>query len=255
MKKEIDYEKRIKICKLLGADIFKDVVLQAERIKYKVIKKFFPNYIKHVDKYIDKKMKKLLKKAKTEEEKKNIKENSRRQKLAARKEINWEQNRNYHIDSNRPTEVLEYLNFNKRVHESGMLFNIVALTVLSTLVTMEIIPAIALTLMFGEATSLFINFQCVNLQNLNIYRIKKDEDKIKRIENKTNERNIRRYSKGAEAIGRALQSTYEIPTAEQVVQKIESKEETEQLLNMIRAARMAKTRVAQQNNLLYQSTQ
>lgn len=247
MKKEINYEQRIRLCKLLGADIFKDVVFQVERIKFKIIKKFFPNYIKYVDKYIDNKTKKILKKAKTNEEKKQIRENSRRQKLAARKELNWEQNRNYHLDSNRPTEIIEYLNWNKQVHISGMLFNIGALTGLAVATVAGIAPAIALTLMLGEAASLFINFQCVNLQNLNIYRIKKDEEKLQRIESKTNERNIRRYAKGAEAVGRTLQKTHEIPTTEQVVENVQSKEEVEQLLSMIRATRAAKEKAAQQN--------
>ena len=64
--------------------------------------------------------KKELKKAKTPEERKYIVEHYRRQKMLMRKEFHREQNRNYHMDLDRPTEMLAYLEYNKRVHMNGL---------------------------------------------------------------------------------------------------------------------------------------
>lgn len=252
MRKEIDYEKKIKTCQLLGADKFKNVVLSVERMKYKIIKKLFPNYIKYVDKIIDKRVKNRIKRLKsqhklTPKQETDILSDGRNQKLLARKEINWEQNRNYHIDINRPTEILGYLNWNKDVHKKGMIANIGLLTGLSCVLAAGFNPPVIVPLIFGELAALFINFQCVNLQNINIYRIKKNESRIKRLEQKTNQRNIERYGTGARVIGRCLEKSPAIPTVEEVVDNIQTKEELEQLLKLVKATRQAQSKAHEQN--------
>ena len=65
--------------------------------------------------------KKLLRKAKTEEQKKKVIENVKLAKMAMRKELIEEKNRNYHIDNNRPTEIKKYLLWNKQVHKTGLI--------------------------------------------------------------------------------------------------------------------------------------
>ena len=44
-----------------------------------------------------------------------------------------------------------------------------------------------------ELASTFINFQCVNIQNCNIYRFKQKEEKLKKIEETRAKTNIRKY--------------------------------------------------------------
>ena len=101
--------RKIKLYEKLGAEKFQKIVFAVERAKFKIIKKCFPNFLKFYDKQCDKEEEKLLKKAKTEEEKKEIRKNIKFSKMAVRKELNQEKNRNYHMDPNRPTEIYKYL--------------------------------------------------------------------------------------------------------------------------------------------------
>ena len=101
----VDYKKKIELCEKLGANKFQKVVFKVEELKYKVIKTFFPRYIEWYDKLCDRKKKKELKKAKTKEEQKKIIDHYRMQKMIMRKEFHREQNRNYHMDPNKPTEI------------------------------------------------------------------------------------------------------------------------------------------------------
>ena len=83
-------EKKLKYYEKLGALKFQKVVLKVEEIKFKTLKKFFPNFIVYFDKYCDIKKKFLLKKAKSKSEKKSIIQSVKITKLAMRKELNTE---------------------------------------------------------------------------------------------------------------------------------------------------------------------
>ena len=48
------YNKKIKLYERLGAEKFQDLVFVVEKIKFKIIKKFFPNIEKWFDKRCDK---------------------------------------------------------------------------------------------------------------------------------------------------------------------------------------------------------
>ena len=135
-----EYKRKIALCDKLGAKKFQHVVLKVEELKIKVIKKIFPRYMEHFDKYCDKNRDKALKKAKTEEERNEIIKNYRNQKIAMRKEFNREQNRNYHMDENKPTEFLYYLNWNKSVHKKGLIRNAILLAALSGGLALGIFP-------------------------------------------------------------------------------------------------------------------
>lgn len=65
---ENNYKKKIKLCEKLGALKFQKAVFKIEEIKYKLIKKLFPNYIKYIDLIINFNRNLKLKKAKTKEE-------------------------------------------------------------------------------------------------------------------------------------------------------------------------------------------
>ena len=53
VEEKIDYNKKIELCKKLGADKFQKVVFKAEELKFKFIRRFIPRYIEHMDKLYD----------------------------------------------------------------------------------------------------------------------------------------------------------------------------------------------------------
>ena len=203
-------------------------------MKYKFIKTFIPKYIEWNDKLCDKNKNKELKKAKTEEERKYIIDHYRRQKMLMRKEFNREENRNYHIDPNKPTEILHYLQWNKAIHQKGMIKNVIVIPCLIAASALGIWPTVVIPFLALELGALFINFQCVNIQNCNIYRYKLCEENMKKIEERKTRRNIEKYSEAGAAISRSMEKTEDIPTLTQVIDSIQTKEELEQLRRLVK---------------------
>ncbi len=225
------YAKEIKRCEKLGALRFQKVVFKVEEIKYQLLKKLWPNFLLFYDKQCYKRKRKLLKKAKTKEEQQKIINEIRHQKMAMRKEWHREQNRNYHMDMNKPTEMLFYLNWNKDVHKKGMIFNAISIPLL-TAATVIGIPA-AIPFLVEELVSAFVNFQCINIQNYNIYRFKEREETFKKMEDRKMASNIEKHGEAAHVIGKAMKKTEDIPTMAQIIDGIETKEQLEQLRSLI----------------------
>ena len=242
---EVDYKKKIKRCEKLGADKFQKVVFVVEQLKFKIIKKCFPNFIKRYDKSCDKKRDRALKKATTEEERKSIINYYRNQKMMVRKEFNREQNRNYHIDPNKPTEMLHYLNWNKKVHKKGMVKNAILIPVFGVASALGVWPAIPLLAM--EVGSLFINFQCVNIQNCNIYRYKEKEEAMKRLEERRTKKNIAEYREAASVVSKVMEETEDIPSLSKIIDRVQTKEEAEQLKALIQNTLAANQQARAQN--------
>lgn len=232
---EVDYKKKIKQCEKLGATTFQKVVFKVEEIKFKAIKKFFPKYLEWYDKFCDKFRDKKLKKATTELERKTIINTYRNQKLMMRKEFHREQNRNYHMDKNKPTEILNYLQWNKKVHVRGMIKNSIAIPCLAVAAGFGIAPFVTIPFLIAELGGLFINFQCVNIQNYNIYRYKQHEEQMKKLEARRTKRNIEKYSEAGAVITRSLRKTDDIPTFTEIIDNIETQEELEQLKALVKA--------------------
>lgn len=226
-----DNKKKIAICEKLGAERFQGVVFKAEDIKYKVLKTVFPNFIKHYDRVCNYKRDKQLKKLHSDTSKKEVIEKYRLQKLLMRKEIAREQNRNYHMDQNKPTEFIQYLNWNKDIHKRGLKKDAITIPILGIVALCGFTPAIPL--LIAEVGSAFINFQCINIQNYNIYRFKESEDILKKMETKRQERNIKNYSQGAKVIEKSLNETKEIPSMDDIINNIENKEQLVELRNMV----------------------
>ena len=229
-----DYKKKIELCEKLGANKFQKVVFKVEELKYKFIKTFLPNYTKWYDKLCDRQKRKDLKKVKTPEEKQQIIEHYRRQKMLMRKELNREQNRNYHMDMNKPTEMLHYLEWNKDVHMKGIIKNAIAIPCLAVATAFGLWPTVIIPFLALEVGSLFVNFQCVNIQNCNIYRYKLREEQLRRLEERRTKRNVEQYSEAGEAVSRCLEKTEDIPTFTQIIDSIQTKEELEQLRKLVR---------------------
>lgn len=242
-----NYDKKIELCKKLGADRFQKFVLKIEELKYKFLNKYFPGYINWYDKLCDKKRSKELKKAKTSDERKRIIDHYRTQKLLLRKEVNTKQNRNYHVNPNKPTEILSYLNWNKEIHMNGLIKNAIAIPCLVTATVAGLWPAVIVPFLVIELGSLFVNFQCVNIQNCNIYRYKKCEEQMIKLEQRRKKRNVEQYGEVGAAITRSMEKTDDIPSLSQVIESIQTKEELEQLKKLVQKT-LGANKVADQVN-------
>ena len=280
VEERIDYDKKIELCKKLGADKFQKVVFKAEELKFRFIRRFIPRYIEHMDKlydWIGKKELESSRKAKEKsqrireeakkrisrtisEEKKTkikkrankkllrlqskiipeevIKKNVQSNKILMRKEYHLSQNRNYHMDLDRPTEMLSYLEYNKRVHMNGLKRNAVFLPIFTGL---SIAFPIVTPLAAYELASTFINFQCVNIQNCNIYRFKQKEEQLKKIEETRTRTNIRKYGKVSSIVSKELAKTEDrLPTMDEIIASVGNDKEALAELRQLALSTMSK---------------
>ena len=222
-----EYNKKIKRYELLGAVKFQDVVFKVEKAKFFVIKKLFPNYIHFYDKLCDRQKKRLLKKAKTEEQKKKIIENAKFAKMAMRKELREEKNRNYHMDNNRPTEIKKYLLWNKQVHKTGLIKDGVIIALLIGGVLLQI-PGTKVFLI-AELLSAGINFECMNIQNYNLCRLERLEPALKKKEERIIKKQIEDYGEASEVIYKTIEKNDDLPSIDDIINNIKTKEQLEQL--------------------------
>ena len=288
VEERIDYDKKIELCKKLGADKFQKVVLKVEELKFKFIRRFIPKYIEHMDKLYDwigkkelESSKKSLKRYKrikedtlqrlsrtTSEEKKTrikkranrklkrikqsiipaevIKKNVQSNKILMRKEYYLSQNRNYHMDLDRPTEMLSYLEYNKRVHMNGLKRNAVFLPIFTGL---SIAFPIVTPLAAYELASTFINFQCVNIQNCNIYRYKKREEKFKKVEERRTQTNVRDYGNVSTIVSEKLKEKEdELPTIDEIIESVRNNPEARAELRKMAQRTMIKRETIKKNS-------
>ena len=230
-----DYSKKIKLCEKLGAKSFQKIVFFIEHIKFKTLKILFPNYINLHDKRCDSKRNKELNKVHSEITKKEIIDKYRNYKIIARKEINLEQNRNYHIDKNNPTGFINYLNWNKDIHVKGLITNFIAIPILTFGIVSNI--TILIPFLIFELISTFINFECINIQNYNIYRFKQKEETLKIFEQRNLDNKIKKYKEASNVIEKAKNETINIPSVDDIIRNISTKEQLTQLRNMITEAK------------------
>ena len=226
-----DLNKKMEICKKLGAVQFKKIVFIVEKIKFKALKKLVPNYLKYFDKHVDKLTKKRLKEAKTEEEKQIIIYKSKIDKMQERREFYQEENRNYHIRKENPTQIIKYLELNKKIHKNGLVGN--AIFGLLTIPGLIFGSKLALIFLVFEIIEAIINFECINLQNYNICRLTKVKDKIEKKEKAKIERDSVLYKEISEDIHKVVMEKDEIPTIDDILACADTPEKLEQLKQLL----------------------
>lgn len=222
---------KIKIYTLLGAEIFQKVVFQVEKIKYIILERFFPNSYEFLENVSDKNYINNQKNKHYEDPK------TRRehiiQKLKYRKELITSQNRNYHYNPESPTECIGYLKKNREIHKKGVISNIIlmliifiASNVLTSIPTIYIISGYLF-----EIFSLFINFECINLQNYNLERLENERtlELLKKKEVKKIENDLNNYRECSKVVSSKLMSGLKVPTVSEVAKEIKTKEQAEQL--------------------------
>ena len=221
---------KIKLCEMLGAKQFRKIVLLIEKIKYKIIDKYFPNitdwYIKNNNKYIINE----LKKCNNNHEKELIIKKYQKEILLFKKEIKEKQNRNYHIDINHPTKILMYIKNNKKIHINSLIVNLILLCI--NLIFLSNYTTIFNIINLIEIISIIINLECINLQNYHLYKIKEKTtyEKIQKIEEKQNDKNLKKYKNASIVINKAFKKTQNIPTIDDIINEIKTKEEAIELL-------------------------
>lgn len=231
----VDYKKKIRFCESLGASKFQKVVFKIEEVKWNTLKKFCPNFIHYYDKFCDFKMNRKLSKVHSENEKKKIKYICCKEKLLMRKEFNRKQNRNYHMDKNKPTEFMKYLKWNKQIHTKGLVMDLISIPILLGASFLGIYPA---SILLGyNIFSLFVNFQCINIQNCNIYRMMSCEERLIKMERIQYEHKMENYSEGIKVISNCMREKENIPTMDEIINNIQSKEQLEQLRGYVLATR------------------
>ena len=227
-----EYKKKLKRYEKLGALKFQKVVFLVEQAKFKIIKKCFPNFIHHFDKYCDWKKKTALKRAKTEKEQKQIIENTKLAKMAMRKELNEEKNRNYHMNPKRPTEIIQYLEWNKDVHKRGLISNAILVPIMIAGTIFHVPGAVALLII--ELLSAAVNFECINIQNYNLCRMRYMEPVLKKREEKTTEKSIEEFGQAAEVIHKSIEKSDSLPSFEEILDNIDNIEQLRQMRAMFK---------------------
>ena len=231
MAKEKDLDKQIELCKKLGATDFQKLVFLVEKIKFKVLKTLVPNYIKYFDKHVDRITNKKLKYANSEEERQAILYKAKMDKMQERREFNQEKNRNYHMHRENPTLIIKYLEKNKEIHTNGIIRNAIfgALMIPGVIIGSEL----ALILFLLELISAGINFECINLQNYNIARLTKIADKMKIREERRKVKDAETYKDVAKEIHEAVMEKDEIPSIDDILERVDTPEKLEQLKELL----------------------
>lgn len=226
------YKKELKKYERLGAVKFQKLVLQVEETKFKIMKKLFPNFIHWFDKYCDWKQKRALKGSKTDEERKKIKDQMKLAKMAMRKEWNEEKNRNYHINPKHPTEMIRFLEWNKDVHKRGLITNGILIPIIIAGIVFHIPGTIPL-LVF-ECLSAAVNFECINIQNYNLCRMRRIEPMLAKREEASIERDIEEFGEAAEVIHNSIEKSESLPSFDEIISNIDNIDQLRQMREMFK---------------------
>lgn len=183
-----------------------------EKVRKKV-KSINPKIIEFYDEYL--KEDDPLKGLEPDQKIKKLIELNKYSKMFMRKEYYQEKNRNYHMDSKKPTMIYEYLKWNKRIHVRGILRNLIAIP---TFITLSIAGlGFAPSLLIWELLSTVINFECINIQNYNICRYKISEKVLKRQEKRKTDESIKNYEKAQELIYKSMIKQDDLLTFDEII--------------------------------------
>lgn len=289
----------------LGAVKFQQVVFKVEDIKFKVLKKLCPNFIKHFDKYIDMKKKSQIKKIKKkaiqrdkieqehpkllklydkytisknrmknnldelkinlrkkvkatnpkllkfydeyfkmdnslkglepEEQIRKLEEMNKFSKMYMRKEFYREKNRNYHMDSKKPTEIYKYLEWNKKVHVKGITMDAVIIPILVGATILGV--PYALPLLLVESLSAGINFECINIQNYNMCRFKIAEKALKKQEERITAETIKNHGEASKVIYKSVSQNENLPSFSQIIENVNNIDQLRQMRELIKKSK------------------
>ena len=246
--KQVDYKKKMKLYEAFGAKRFKKIVMKVEKLRWTITKKVFPNSLSNYEKNSRKILEKKLAKTTSEKEKTAIINYYRRQILIARREYNNEKNRNYHMNLKSPTEIIQYLKYNKSIHQNALIRNFVIALAATGFIVSGVGTGIAIGIIGIQALCGLKNWQCINLQNYNICRFEAHKEALESAEKRRQSRNEAKYGEASKVIQKAFDNTNEqsrIPTVSEVVSAIDNPEQLRQMKNWIESIKS--THIAEVN--------
>lgn len=241
----------IRINELLGAKIFQKFVFKIENVKYDIIEKWMPNIDRKHSERCEKLLNKRLLNSTTEEEKKQLIHYYINERLTFRRELNLRENRNYHINIDNPSKFVSYIKNNRRIHVKGIVKNAILIAG-STVVLIygeNLLQTMGLVVLTYNSLEAFINFQCINLQNYNLKRFENSKDKLLKLAERRQQRDISLYSEISKVISNEFDDRNDIPSLEQIQSKITTKEELQQMRQLVLNNRPNVIAYPQKNNI------
>ncbi len=195
----------------------------------KKIKSFNPKILEFYDKYY--KNENILKGLSSHEKIEKLKIISKFSKMYTRQELNFEKNRNYHINPNKPTEISMYLEWNKKVHIRNLTKNTIFIPLYLTLILLG--QSYFLIFLLNEIIGVAINFECINIQNYNITRLKDKEESLKTIEEIKLEKFIKKYNDASELIYDKISQQDELPSIIEIIESTTNIDQIKQLRDLL----------------------
>ena len=245
---EKDYKKQQELCKKLGAERFRKIVLKIEKTKFKLEKRLFPNILTRYEKRLDKMKNKELKKATTEEQKQEILTKYKSIKMFVRKQYHNNENANYHMSSLRPTQMYEFAKWNKDIHIRSMKKDII---VAASSIGLSFINPFFLIVLPYELLSMFIDFQCINLQNYTMSRMEEKEEIIKKMEERKLRSEIKNHGEAAKVISKTIEESVDVPEPDQIIDNIENIEQLKQIKEMLLNAKVKRQNQLEMGEKVY----
>lgn len=228
--------------RILGAEFFQKVVLRVERIKFNLVKKVFPNgkLVIIYDKLINLIRDWKLKRAKTDEQRQAIIEHYKHLKLSVKRQIVSERNDNYHLRLDDVEDLAQKLNYNRLVHQKGLLRNLVFMLILiGFLIVNKVFLAsfilrllLTIDLCFNAACAV-INFECVNLQKYNLIRYNKRKERLERINKRKLGKMAKKFGEANRLIANTYYSAQDVPSPDMVIANVSSLSALEELERLL----------------------
>ena len=153
-----------------------------------------------------------------------------------RKEMVNKEIPNYHLNIEDIDQTLSFLEVNKKIHVRGIKKDALKTLLCGTMTLLIEYPLVrnsSAILMALGITGLFINFQCVNLQNYNIKRIGNNYERLKKLEARSLKKHTQEYTSASSFIAPLLNGTLSIPTTSDIITALPSEEEASNLQKMV----------------------
>lgn len=243
-----------KLYEILGAKKFKCLVLKLEKIKFNIVKILFPNnklYI-FLERVLDKRKNIELSKATTAQEKKNIIENYKYKKLKIKRQYVNSKNDNYHLNVINVDQLKNYLNWNKKVHQKGLMANIISMVITIPIILFsgEVLSSIASFVLGYSILCGVMNFECINLQNYNLLRYEQKYEKLKKLEQRNILKKVKKYKDANEIVAKSFEKNDDIPTINDIILNIETEQQKNQLIKLIEEEQQRRKNYIDDNDMV-----
>ena len=201
------------LAKKLGAKEFQKLVYKVESIKYYLLKNQLSFLVPIIEDSMRTRKNRLINKTNDPVKQEMIENNYKKELILFRKEMNREENRNYHFDIDYSKAFKDYLLWNKDVHLKGIIKNliVIALSTTALILSSGFIFYAALALGIFNSLALVVNFECVNLQNYHLARFERVEAKLEENRKQALLQKNNKYGNAINAINKQIEKSDGLP--------------------------------------------